>query len=147
MAKNLWNLGLFILLVLFVIISGLFIYSLIVGTSVEAKIAELTLLATIIIFVAQSLIKHYNDRSKETIEEYRTELKLKANEKDMMLIKENLEATLYQHIKLDEDRYKEHKEYDMQRYEEIHALIEKTSEVVYKVESLIMEGKIKIVKK
>lgn len=127
MAKNLWNLGVAILLFAMLILVILFIYSLKWG-SLEVKITlGVGILATIIT-VAISLISNYKEIKRE----------------ELMKIKEGLELILYQHIQADEERYREHKDYDRDRYEEVSQLLEKMSKTINKIDLWIMEGKIKV---
>jgi hypothetical protein len=146
MAKSFWNLvGNIIVFTCLIVSISLFGIS-IKDTPLEAKIAINSFIGASILSIIYAIINHKSKIKDEKVKEFTEELKLKANETDMVAMGKKFDADLSNHILLDMERYKEHKQFDIDRYAEISTLIEKTSETVHMIEKWIMEGKIKISK-
>jgi len=132
MIKNVWYLGVAILLFAFLILSILFVISLKSGT-LETKITLAVGMLAVIITIALAFIKRQGEIKDNTIKELREDISRKVDITEIKIMKDSMDLTLYQHIKYDEDRF-----------EEVKTLVESSSETVHLIYEWIVTGKIAI---
>jgi hypothetical protein len=132
MIKNVWYLGVAILLFAFLILSILFVISLKSGT-LETKITLAVGMLAVIITIALAFIKRQEEIKDNTIKELREDISRKVDITEIKIMKDSMDLALYQHIKYDEDRF-----------EEVKTLVESSSETVHLIYEWIVTGKIAI---
>lgn len=155
MAKNLWYLGVAILIFAIIIMAIILFVTLNNTTNAERIALGVGLLACVITISIAIFNRKSEIRDKEIAEfkeendKIKSALISKAEHSDLITIQKKFQRDLQNYSMHDKERYDDHKKADDDRYEEVKAIMEQSmgivkesKEAVIQIQNWIMDGKI-----